>query len=272
MARAAHWRWEGEANMDDAVQQITPDPLTPEAWAPYGWLPVPDTDPADGAERLAFDWDDVHVNIISHRRDEVPEVAGGLRCVVLFRHDTHTQVLMSLDATCVVVVAPAAVLPDSVLHQVRAFVLPPLTSVVLHRGTWHWGPYPVTAEAVNLFNVQGLGYREDNRSVDLAAVGAAREVRHDRGAAQSRGSAVGRHPDLVALGVGEDPEAGPGHLLDRLGDGPAQVLGFLQGGGDVFDAHEEQDFVLAALARADGDVGRTFDPSVDEGVTGEGSL
>ncbi|HEX3461831.1 MAG TPA: ureidoglycolate lyase [Acidimicrobiales bacterium] len=161
--------------MDDA-RRLRPDSLTPEAWAPFGWLPVPDTDPADGAERLAFDWDDVHVNIISHRRDEVPEVTGGLRCEVLFRHDTHTQVLMSLDAPCVVVVAPAAVQPGTAADQLRAFLLPPLVSVVLHRGTWHWGPYPVTAEGVRLFNVQGLRYREDNRSVDLAAVGSAVEV------------------------------------------------------------------------------------------------
>jgi ureidoglycolate hydrolase len=164
--------------MEDANQSIRPDPLTPEDWAPYGWLPVPDTDPADGAERLAFTWDDAHVNIISHRRDEVPEADGRLRCEVLFRHDSHTQVLMSLDATCVIVVAPADSRPGDAVDppRLRAFVLPPLAAVVLHRGTWHWGPYPVTAEAVNLFNVQGLRYREDNRSVDLAATGAAVDV------------------------------------------------------------------------------------------------
>jgi hypothetical protein len=46
-----------------------------------------------------------------------------------------------------------------------------LSPVVLHRGTWHWGPYPVGAESVRLFNVQGLRYREDNDSVDLLARG-----------------------------------------------------------------------------------------------------
>ena len=167
--------------MDDAVQRIRPDPLTPEAWAPYGWVPVPDTDPADGDERLAFTWDDVHVNIISHRRDEVPEAAGRLRCEVLFRHDSHTQVLMSLDAASVIVVAPAGSRPGDADDPpgLRAFLLPPLIAVVLHRGTWHWGPYPVTADAVNLFNVQGLRYREDNHRVDLAAAGAAVDVQLD---------------------------------------------------------------------------------------------
>jgi hypothetical protein len=38
----------------------------------------------------------------------------------------------------------------------------------------------VTAEEVRLFNVQGWRYREDNQRVDLAAAGAAVEVRLDR--------------------------------------------------------------------------------------------
>jgi len=167
--------------VDDAGEKVKPESLTAEGWAPFGWLPVPDTDPSDGAERLAFAWDDVHANIISHRRDEVPEVGGGLRCEVLFRHDSHTQVLMSLDAASVIVVAPADSRPgETVGHpQLRAFILPPLSAVVLHRGTWHWGPYPVAADVVNLFNVQGLRYREDNHHVDLAAAGAAVDVQLD---------------------------------------------------------------------------------------------
>ena len=97
---------------------------------------------------------------------------SGLRCQVLFRHDTHTQVLMVLDAPSVVAVAPSGVEPaaDGV-DSVRAFLLEPLVPVVLHRGTWHWGPYPRTADSVTLFNVQGRRYLEDNRSCDLAAAG-----------------------------------------------------------------------------------------------------
>jgi ureidoglycolate hydrolase len=164
--------------MDDALRRITPDPLSSDGWAPYGWLPVPDTDPSDGQGRLAFAWGDVHVNIISHRRDEVPESTRGLRCEVLFRHATHTQALMPLDDDAVIVVAPAdsdpAQPPDP--SRLRAFILPVLSAAVLHPGTWHWGPYPMTAEEVRLFNVQGFRYREDNQRVDLAAAGAAVEV------------------------------------------------------------------------------------------------
>ncbi len=118
------------------------------------------------------------MNRIGHRRDEVPSVAGGLRCEVLFRHATHTQVVMPLDVRAVVVVAPASVAMRSSadVDQVQAFVLETLEPIVLHRGTWHWGPYPIGADSVELFNVQGLRYAEDNDHVDLTALGAPVDV------------------------------------------------------------------------------------------------
>ena len=160
--------------MGEDIHRITPVPLTGDGWAPFGWLPVPDTDPRDGDHRLEFAWQDVHVNRIGHRRDEVPSVAGGLRCDVLFRHLTHTQVVMPLDA-----LAPAEVTMRAAddVAQVRAFVLEVQEPIVLHRGTWHWGPYPIGADSVELFNVQGLRYAEDNEHVDLGALGAPVDVR-----------------------------------------------------------------------------------------------
>ena len=160
------------------IRRLTPEPLVRDTWAPFGWLPVADTDPRDGAELLEFAWQDAHVNLIGHRRDEVPEVPGGLRCPVLFRHATHTQVLMPLDVTAVVVVAPPEVDMSSPgdADRIRAFSIPPLSSLVLHKGTWHWGPYPVGADSVELFNVQGLRYAEDNESIDLDSLGAPVDV------------------------------------------------------------------------------------------------
>lgn len=153
------------------ARRIRPVPLTPERWVPFGWLPVADTDPADGAQRLHFEWDDVHVNLIGHRRDEVPATADGLRCDMLYRHDTHTQTLMALNCPAVVAVAPADVTFDqrADADAIVVFRLEPLEALVLHRGTWHWGPFPVEADEVRLFNVQGLRYAEDNAMVDLAA-------------------------------------------------------------------------------------------------------
>jgi ureidoglycolate hydrolase len=164
--------------MSEEVRRITPVPLTAEGWAPFGWLPVADTDPRDGDYRLEFAWQDAHVNLIGHRRDEVTEVPGGLRCDVLFRHATHTQVVMPLDVTAVVLVAAADVAMETAADagRVQAFVLQALQPIVLHRGTWHWGPYPIGATSVELFNVQGLRYADDNESVDLNALGAPLDV------------------------------------------------------------------------------------------------
>lgn len=164
--------------MTVAVRQIVPGPLTADTWAPFGWLPVADTDPADGAATLDFEWGDVHVNRIAHRRDEVPAVGSGLRCAELYRHRTHTQVLMPLDVGAVIAVAPASVsmVTPADAGELRAFLLEPLSSVVLHRGTWHWGPFPVSAESVDLFNIQGRRYLEDNDRADLESLGAPVDV------------------------------------------------------------------------------------------------
>ncbi len=160
------------------VRRITPEPLTAEAWMPFGWLPVADTDPKDGVEVLEFTWGDPHVNLIGHRRDEVPQIPEGLRCQMLYRHATHTQTLMSMDVPAVVVVAPPDVEMTSPgdADKIRAFRLEPLESLVLRRGTWHWGPFPIGAESVTLFNVQGLRYAEDNEMVDLEAQGSGVDV------------------------------------------------------------------------------------------------
>lgn len=158
--------------------RIEPQPLTEEGWRPYGWIPVADTDVRDGAHRLHYEWADPHVNVIGHTLDEVPKITGGLRCEMLYRHATHTQVLMVLDHPCVIVVAePGAALDGPAdADRIAAFSLQPLQSLVLYRATWHWGPFPTRSEEVRLFNVQGLRYAEDNEMLDLAARGLAVDV------------------------------------------------------------------------------------------------
>ena len=168
--------------MTVVARSIAAGALGASGFAPYGWLPVSDTDAADGTERLAFEWADPHVNVISHGPEEVTRSDAGLLCTRMYRHDTHTQVLLALDGPSVIAVAPpdarftGAEGPGS-LERVRAFVLEPLDALVLHRGTWHWGPFPLGDTPVHLFNVQGLGYRDDNASVDLDDLGLALEVR-----------------------------------------------------------------------------------------------
>jgi ureidoglycolate hydrolase len=157
---------------------VVPAALTRSEWSPFGWLPVADVDPRDGEQTMAFEWADAHVNLIGHARSEVPVSRRGLRCDMLFRHDSHTQALMPLNVPAVIVVAPADVefVDEIEAASIRAFRIEPLESLVLHQGTWHWGPFPIEGSEVRLFNVQGLRYAEDNRCVDLAAKGLSVDV------------------------------------------------------------------------------------------------
>ena len=159
--------------MAEGVRRLVARPVTAEAWEPFGWLPVPDTDAADGEHRLEFEWGDPHVNVIHHAPDEVQHESGALVCDRMYRHDTHTQVLLALTGPSVVAVAPAAadLSTPAGLDQVQAFRVEKLDAVVLGRGTWPWGPFPLGDEPVLLFNVQGLGYARDNASADLSALG-----------------------------------------------------------------------------------------------------
>lgn len=159
--------------------QIEARALTADAFTPFGWLPVDDTDPADGAHTLAFAWGDPHCNVIGHAYDEVEHTDAGARCARLYRHDTHTQVLMVMNVEAIVAVAPPDVDFSDPAHldTIRAFHLRPGEVLVLHRGTWHWGPFPLGAEPVRLLNVQARGYLDDNAHVDLPdALGATVEV------------------------------------------------------------------------------------------------
>jgi ureidoglycolate hydrolase len=142
---------------------LTPEPPTPESFAPYGVLPPDEGDGAPTAD-LEFRLNDGWVNYIGHTLDEVDVHDGRLRCELLNRHDTHTQTLMPMSADAVIVVAPAEVDFSQPAHfaTVRAFALARNTCVHLHRGTWHWGPYPVGADDVRIFNIQGRGYPDDN--------------------------------------------------------------------------------------------------------------
>ena len=158
--------------MTSDVLALRAESLTAERWAPFGWLPVHDTDPRDGQSRLRFAWDDVHLNLIAHYTGEIPHAGNGLVCQMLFRHVTHTQALMVLDSDALMVVAaPGTSLASPAdLDSLAAFQLRAQDAFVLHQGTWHWGPFPLTADEVTLFNIQGLRYAEDNECCDLTTI------------------------------------------------------------------------------------------------------
>jgi hypothetical protein len=75
----------------------------------------------------------------------------------------------------------------------------------------------------------------------------------------------------VALGVCDHPETRARNVLGRLNDAATELFCSCQYFLDVLDGDEEQDFVLSALARADGDKGAAFDAGVDKRVAREGA-
>jgi ureidoglycolate hydrolase len=164
--------------MEAFAKSIEAQQFEQAAWMDYGWTPVVDTDPRDGTFRLHYEWADVHLNLIGHSSGEVPYTARGIVCEMLFRHITHTQALLILNCPAVMVVAPPSAEFRSAADadQLRAFLVQPLDSFVLHRGTWHWGPFPVSEPRVEMYNVQGLRYAEDNDCARLDQIGASVEV------------------------------------------------------------------------------------------------
>src|SRR4051794_30326757 len=160
------------------VETITIDaePFTSEAWREFGWVPVPDSDPSDGIHSLEFSWEDAHLNYISHAPDEVERSGDSFVLDRLYHHDTHTQALMPLNCPSWIAVAPAFVdfSYAKQVESVRAFLLQPLACIVLHRGTWHAGPFPLGGEPVRMLNLQGRRYEQDNAFVDLDEVAGTR--------------------------------------------------------------------------------------------------
>jgi ureidoglycolate hydrolase len=155
---------------------------TEQTFAPYGVLPPVEGDGRPTAD-LEFTLNDGWVNYIAHSLDEITVRDGHLQCELLNRHDTHTQTLMPMSGDAVIVVAPPDVdfSEPGHLSTVKAFLLPRHTCAHLHRGTWHWGPYPVDAPDVRIFNIQGRGYPNDNAVVQLADdLGVIFEVKSER--------------------------------------------------------------------------------------------
>ena len=148
--------------------ELQPIAATRESFAPYGVLPPDEGDGYPTAD-LEFLLNDGWVNYIGHTLSEIEVRDGRLRCELLNRHDTHTQTLMPMSGDAVVVVAPPGADFSEPEHfdTVRAFALGRHTCVHLHRGTWHWGPYPVGSDSVRIFNIQGRGYPDDNGIVWL---------------------------------------------------------------------------------------------------------
>ena len=126
--------------------------LSEAAFAPFGQVVR-----AGDAVMELRDGEVFHLNVLHYDRRP-------LRCDHLNRHHKATQALVALGGKPTLLVVAEAGLDFSTvdhLEQVRAFVCDGTAGVNLALGTWHWGPYPI-ADYVDLVNVQGKGFADDN--------------------------------------------------------------------------------------------------------------
>lgn len=152
---------------------VKAEPLTRDAFAPFGQLisAVPGSKDAAGLKDGEYatgmtmelrDGERFNLNVLSY--DRRPLVVDHLN-----RHHKATQALIALAGKpTLLVVAPKDhdFSTREHLQHVRAFVCDGTAGVNLALATWHWGPYPLM-ETVDLVNVQGAGFIDDNEVAHL---------------------------------------------------------------------------------------------------------
>ena len=96
--------------MADIARSIEAQPLTAERVGALRLAPRPPTPIRPTAPSAWSSPGTTSIcNVISHAPDEIARTDGGLLCDGLYRHDTHTQALLTLDVPCGIAVAPADV-------------------------------------------------------------------------------------------------------------------------------------------------------------------
>nr|WP_281416208.1 ureidoglycolate lyase [Deinococcus aestuarii] len=94
--------------------------------------------------------------MIAHQRDPL--------LTQIERHVRTPEVFLALDGRSLFVVgAPGEADPVGL----RAFVIGPGQGVLLHPGTWHWAPYPITPTATFLLVLRAETPEHDIETLDI---------------------------------------------------------------------------------------------------------
>ncbi len=135
------------------VQSLPAHPISAADFLPFGHLILPGADGApadlvDAALNLSGGQPRFYIMNLNRRSHDITRIT---------RHRVVTQVLASANAQpWLLAVAPPLGLdqPDATPSpgDIRAFTIPGGVAVLLHRGTWHAGPYfhPATMPFFNL--------------------------------------------------------------------------------------------------------------------------
>ncbi len=152
------------------VRDLIATPITAAGFAPFGTLIEPSADGAPlGAIDRALDLNQgtprFYIMDLKHRGTDFTRIT---------RHRAVTQVLASANARpwLLGVARPLAredPEAEPALDAIRGFLIPGGVAVLLHRGTWHAGPYFHDA-TMAFFNLELTDTNEvDHQSCDLSA-------------------------------------------------------------------------------------------------------
>ena len=123
------------------TRTIAAEPLSPESFAPYGRIVAFDGTAPELVRAAGSDWTDAYDERPITR--EVPSLgmtsAPGAPFVssVMERHANVEEALLPAGRAIVLAVVEASAATAPATDDVRAFVVPPGTAVVLAPGTWH---------------------------------------------------------------------------------------------------------------------------------------
>ncbi|WP_309572521.1 ureidoglycolate lyase [Deinococcus sp.] len=152
---------------------LTAQPLTPAAFAPFGEaLTWPAADPdASGpgwawwAERMTLPGNTRPWSVGLLQLTPAPRIIDWAE-----RHAHSAELIVPLDGSCVIYVAPEGESGQPDLEQLRVFALHPGEAALLRPGIWHGAPLAVGVPARVLVLLPGGTGRMDTVKVTFGAI------------------------------------------------------------------------------------------------------
>lgn len=139
------------------VVQLTPRPLTPEAFAEFGSVVGPERLVLTSTEFPFF------TNVAALQPDNLP-------ITYVNRHHDHNQIFLTFDGKPMIVVVASRRLSAAELRpeHLQAFVTDGSTAIVFHVDTWHLAPRALGPEPIRALNVQATNTQVHTERIELA--------------------------------------------------------------------------------------------------------
>ena len=154
------------------MRTVQAQPLSPESFAPYGRVIAGLGEPTlarsdidywhDVADLTGLGNDGIIGYLIAHRREFVLES--------IERHNHCAELFVPVDGITLFPVAPPSPGEGPDLSRLAVFILEPGQAVLLHTGTWHWAPFPVSERAAFVLALRRSTVPDDVEVVPIEQV------------------------------------------------------------------------------------------------------